>query len=118
MVENSNLYAPQSKGDVLYNYYARLLKHCKPNLFAIMIDLGFSTHKRINIRLQGLDYHKDKAEDIMKFCEKFFKDTDNRLMYFSSDPDDDGYMVGVIKNHNGVFNLNKLLVDNGLMFEK
>ena len=118
MVENSDLFVPQSKGNVLYNYYATLLKHCKPNLFAVLIDLGFSTHKRINIRLRNLDYHEDKAEDIMKYCDKFFKNTNNKLMYFSFGPDEDGYMLGVIKDSGGVFNLNKLLVDNGLMFVK
>ena len=119
MVENSKLFVPQSQGNILYNYYADLLKHCKPNLFAVLIDLGFSTHKRINIKLMGLDYHEDKAEDIMKFCEKFFKNTNNKIMYFSFPPDEnDGYMLGVIKSHDGVFNLNKLLVDNKLMFLK
>lgn len=118
MVENSDLFVPQSQGNILYNYYATLLKHCQPNLFAVLIDLGFSTHKRINIRLYGLDYHEDKAEDIMKFCDKYFKNTKNKLMYFSFGPDEDGYMLGVIKDVDGVFNLNKLLVDNGLMFLK
>lgn len=118
MVENSELFVPQSQGNILYNYYADLLKHCKPNLFAVLIDLGFSTHKRINIKLMGLDYHEDKAEDIMKFCEKFFKNTNNKMMYFSFPPDDKGYMTAVIKDFNGVFNLNKLLVDNELMYVK
>lgn len=118
MVENSNIYASNSQGDILYNYNAKVLKHLKPNLFAVLIDLGFSTHKRINIKLRSLDYHEDKAEDIMKFCEKFFKDTNNKIMYFSSSPDDEGYMTAVIKDFNGVFNLNKLLVDNKLMFVK
>ena len=41
------------------------------------------------------------------------------MMYFSFPPDeDDGYMLGVIKSHDGVFNLNKLLLNNELMFLK
>jgi len=107
-----------SIGKILYNYYATVLKVCEPNLYALMIDLGFSTHKRINIKLFGLGYLPENNKKIIDFANNFLKNTEYKIMYFSLDPDSNGYMQGVIKSHDGIFNLNKLLVDNGLMFVK
>ena len=116
--EHKSVFYPISKDKTIYNYYAKLLKVCEANLFALMIDLGFGVHKRINIRLVDLDYDKANEDKIIKYCNKFFENSNYDLMYFSYDPDSYGYMTGVIKSHDGVFNLNKLLVDNKLMFYK
>lgn len=115
MVDNFN---SNSLGKILYNYYAEVLKVCEPNLYALLIDIGFSTHKRINIKLLGLDYLPENSKKIIDFANTFLNNTEHKIMYFSGDPDSNGYMQGVIKSHDGIFNLNKLLVDNNLMFIK
>jgi len=117
-MEEADILQNNSKGKIIYNYYAKCLKVLEPNLYALLIDMGFGCHKRINIRLHELDYLPENTDKIIAFSNKFMKDHENKIMYFSFDPDSDDYMTGVIKSHNGIFNLNKLLLDNNLMFIK
>lgn len=117
-MDEADILQNNSIGKLIYNYYAKCLKVLEPNLYALLIDLGFGTHKRINIRLHELDYKKEDSEKILEFANKFMQNHESKIMYFSFDPDSEDYMTGVIKSHNGIFNLNKLLVDNGLMYIK
>ena len=115
---NQEILHPNSLGKIIYNYYATVLKVISPVQFAVMIDLGFGCHKRLNVKLYELDYHKETEEKAKILIEKILKDTRNLVMYFSYDPDSDGFMQAVIKSHNGIHNINKILLDNNYVFVK
>jgi hypothetical protein len=97
-----------------WSYLAEYKGFIKPDQIALLIDLGFSVHKRINVALWQTTWKKEDEQLIKKFVSDFMIQANNKLVYRSFQPNQKGQMQGIIFNRNNI-SLNAALLGNDLM---
>ena len=112
-----------------YYYQAQLERVVDGDTVYALVDLGFDTWKRVNIRLDGIDAFESRTRDLVEKekglkaksrLTELLESTDGKFELKSKGIDKYGRCLGEIKltkSVNNHINVNQLLVEEGLAKE-